>query len=611
MAGSKYRSEETRKKISETKKLTGAEDGKRVSKAKVGMPYVKGANWDETHHKPNSEDTRKGAYATHAQRKLNKVVQNEMLGAIREGLNATDKKGVPYYQRYVQKFLDNALNDPEGVCSRMLSSGLFNEKLLATLDKEATEAMNKETDFVIYRLRQTLFDKQKELFDNDTDKQVITICSRRSGKTECNARILIKKILKKGSPCLYINKTFQNAIDQLFDLVIDTAESIGIHPSHSSKSEGIIEFGNGSSIRFAGVSNIESIEKLRGFKFRCVIIDEIGHLGKNMDYLIDQVLIPAMADFSDSQMFFTGTPPRSKNYAVRLWDSGIKKYHWTLFDNPFIPDAEGFLKDYMSKKGLTIDDPLIQREWFGVVGAWDTEAQVFKGFRTYKDLPKDFNLDRIYIGVDFGFVDYNGIVSIMVDNLHKQAYAYRCRKFNKAGMEEIVGAIQAAYEDAQGELLSRGLDDKGKITIVTDTNEPALAFDLHKKYGLPVEKAYKYDEAGSWSETATALRTRVFTHEDCKDLITEYESTVWKRNENDDLIPEIDDDIFHPDAADALRYALRNILERWGNIEKDLEKKYEEKPSIPTPVVNVARTTLPPGFGNNNKGVQSLGRMQL
>lgn len=573
---------------------------------KSGLAVV---NFQKNHkgNEKTGDEKRKASALALAQRKINQVVQNEMLSAIREGLNALDESGVPYYQRYVKQFLDTAIQDPESICSRMLSSGLFNEKLLGKLDKEANEAIEKEKDFVIYRLRQTLFDKQKDVFDNDIDRQIIIICSRRSGKTELNARKLIKTCMKKDAKCLYLNKTFDNAIEQMYDLVVDTASRIGIKTAdNSSKRDGFIHFGNGSSIKFGGVNNIESIEKYRGFKFNLIIIDEVGHLGKNTNYLIDQVLTPATADFTDSQIIFTGTPPRVKNYAVKLWNSHIKKYNWTLLDNPFIPDPSSFIKQVCDAKGITIDDPFIQREYFGVVGAFDQEAMVFKNVLFYDDLPKDFHLDKIYIGVDFGFQDFNGIVSLLVDNLHKKAYVYRCRKFNKAGFEEVANSIIAAYEDAQSEFVKRGLEDKNNIRIVTDTNEPALAYDLAHKYKLPVEKAYKYDLAGSIEETATALRTRVYTHSSLDALKEEYESTVWKRDEDDTLVSEIDDDVYHPDAADALRYALRNVLEKWGNKVFEPEPVPGE-PTKETPAVTVTRLTMNPTFLNKNNGVIPLG----
>lgn len=550
--------------------------------------------------------------AATAQRKFNRVVETEMLDYLRDSLTAPDSKGVPYFQKYVSKFLKSALDEPNGVCSRMLSSGLFNEKLLQKLDSEAVNAMEKDQDFNIYRLRQTLFDKQREVFDNDYDKRIIVICSRRAGKTELNARKIIKTLMKKNHPVLYLNKTFDNAINQMWNLVEDICKKINFIPVESKKTDGYMSFANGSYLKFGGVNDIASIDKQRGFKYALVIVDEIAHI-KNTQYLIDEVLMPATSDYADSQMIFTGTPPRTKNYAVKLWNSGIKKYHWTFKENPFIPNATEFIEEVCKDKGVTIDEPFIQREYFGVVGAFDMDAMVYRNYKTYDKLPSDIHIDKVCIGVDFGFVDYNAIVNVIVDNLHKKCYIYRCDKFNKAGYDEVVFHIRQAYENAQALLLENAIDDRGNIIIITDTNEPTMCFDLNKKYGLPTEKAYKYDKAAGINELASAMRTgQVLVHESLENVKEECEATVWKRDENDVIIPEVDDDVYHPDIMDAILYVSRNVFERWG-------KKAADPIPQPTPQPHqtdnglrqqIQLGMIPPSayVGGN---IQSLGGMQL
>lgn len=383
-------------------------------------------------------------------------------------------------------------------------------------------------------------------------------------------------------------------------------------PVESKKTDGFMSFANGSFMKFAGVNDLAAMDKLRGARFSLVIQDEVGHI-KNAQYLIDEVLMPATADFADSQMIFTGTPPRVKNYAVTLWNSGIKRYHWTLKDNPFIPDPGPFIEQVCKEKGVTIDAPFIQREYFGVVGAFDMDALVYRSYKTYNLLPSDVHIDKVYIGVDFGFVDYNAIVNVVVDNLHKKCYVYRCDKFNKAGYEEVVFRIRTAYENAQAFLLEHGIDDKGNIFIITDTNEPTMCFDLNKKYGLPTEKAYKYDKAAGINELASAMRTgQVLVQESLENVKEECESTVWKRDENDVIIPEIDDDVFHPDIMDAILYVSRNVFERWG-------KKAADPIPQPTPQPHQTDNGLRqqiqlgmvPQSAYINNSVQSLGGMQL
>lgn len=578
---------------------------------KSGLAGVKTQSVCKGNTKTGKEKSSAGKKGT-SQQKINRIVETEMLDYLRDSLTAPDSKGVPYFQKYVDTFLKHAITEPDGVCSRMLSSGLFNERLLSKLDSEAVNAMEKDQDFNIYRLRQTLFDKQREVFDNDYDKRIIVICSRRAGKTELNARKIIKVLMKKNHPVLYLNKTFDNAINQMWNLIEDICKKINFIPIESKKTDGYMRFANGSYLKFGGVNDIASIDKQRGFKYALVVVDEIAHI-KNTQYLIDEVLMPATSDYADSQMIFTGTPPRTKNYAVTLWNSGIKKYHWTFKENPFIPNADEFIEEVCKDKCVTIDEPFIQREYFGVVGAFDMDALVYRNYKTYNLLPSDVHIDKVYIGVDFGFVDYNAIVNVVVDNLHKKCYVYRCDKFNKAGYEEVVFRIRTAYENAQAFLLEHGIDDKGNIFIITDTNEPTMCFDLNKKYGLPTEKAYKYDKAAGINELASAMRTgQLMIQESLENVKEECESTVWARDENDVIIPEIDDDVFHPDIMDAILYVSRNVFERWG-------KKAVDPIPQPTPQPHQTDNGLRqqiqlgmvPQSAYINNSVQSLGGMQL
>ena len=65
-------------------------------------------------------------------------------------------------------------------------------------------------------------------------------------------------------------------------------------------------------------------------------------------------------------------------------------------------------------------------------------------------------------------------------------------------------------------------------------------------------------------------------------LEDEFERTVYKRDEQDNILPEIDDDLFHPDAVDALLYASRQYAydcgEDSGNESKN-KKEAEQQES--------------------------------
>ena len=592
----------TKEELAEISRENGKKSAAKSSAKQAKIPK-------DSKHKPPKSD---GSQLHKGNATKNQVVSNSVHRAIeataldylREALIKVNDNGVPYYKDYVDKFLKDALEHPDGICSRMLGSSMFSERTLQKLDKESQDAVNKDREFAVYRIRKTLFDKQQEVFDDDISKKAIIICSRRAGKTELNARKILKSILTKDTPVLYLNKTFENAVRQLFDIVVDLAAQVELPIARASKSEGFIEFTNGSSIKFGGVADIASIEKYRGYKYRLVIVDEIGHI-KNSHYLIDEVLTPATMDYADSQMIFTGTPPRTKNYATKLWDSKIKHYHWTAADNPFIPNYEQFIEGICNEKGLTKDDPYIQREYFGNMNAYDTEAIVWKNYRLYDNLPTDHIPTKVYIGVDFGYVDDNAIVTVSVDKIRRRAYVIAVDTFNKADDDEIIARIQFAHNQAMAHLSKYDYDSEAipsMIKIVTDTNQPSLAATIHKRCKYVVEKAYKYDMIGSCQELAAELRTRLFIPHNAGKLIDDLDSTVFKRDEDDRLMPEIDDEAYHPNAAHALRYAQRNWCEEWGNSKETPSNIENLNPTRPENQQSITPSidNLPPWIKHQN-----------
>jgi hypothetical protein len=87
-----------------------------------------------------------------------------------------------------------------------------------------------------------------------------------------------------------------------------------------------------------------------------------------------------MIDYEDSMMVLNGTPPRvPKTFFEGMWNSpAFKRYTWSVLDNPHIPNPEEFVREMAAKRGLSLDAPFIQREYYGVMGSYDIEAMVYK-----------------------------------------------------------------------------------------------------------------------------------------------------------------------------------------------------------------------------------------
>ena len=503
-----------------------------------------------------------------ASRKANVLLKDLIYNHLKDSLLQQDKNGMEYYSKFLDKCLTVAMEDPNGRVGQTILNLIAKENAIEELDKIAENERNKDIDFMHYKLLKGLFKEQRDLLqDDDQYRKQIVICGRRAGKTYSNARRLVWTCIKPNSPCLYMNLTFTNAINQMWDEVHKAIEAVGLTIKSESKAEGNIIFTNGSSITFRGNNNKGEADKARGYSYRLVIIDEVGHQ-RNMTYLMDEVLRPCMADYADSVLVCTGTPPRVPHtWAEKAWnDKTFKQYHWTMYQNPNMPDPDVFIDDECRSKGVTRESSFIQREYLGILGAYDTEAQVFKDRKTYivpSDL-KELNFTNICIGVDFGFSDYNAVVSLAYNKNTRQAWVIRENKFNHADITTIVSVIKEHDEAAKSVLLSKNLSPE--VDVFCDNNEKSIIAELKRNYGVRAYPAWKHDKAMAIEQLAEELRTGRMNIPLHGALDDEMDSILYKRDEGTDaILPELDEDLgIHPDIMMALLYASRQYFHELG-----------------------------------------------
>lgn len=520
----------------------------------------------------NSPEAHKKSAET---RKTNRLIRTVVYDELKEKLLKDDGHGKAYYQKFLDKFLDTALKYPDSKPGATVAETIFQKELLQMLDEQHEKEMNKDRDFQRYRLIKDFFKEQRDvILETNHSKRMIVCCSRRAGKTDLASGAINYAAIIPDSRIIYINLTFTNAINQIWNNTIKRAETMGLEISKSSKADGTIEFGNGSSLRIMGNPNNSEIEKLRGeAKVSLIIIDEFFHQ-RNMQYAIDEVISPLMADRRDSTLLCMGTPPRlAKTYGEKCWsEKGWKKFHWTMFDNPYMPDPQDYLEEYCNNKGISIDSPFIQREYFGKIGVYDTEALVFKDRKTYNVFDKNEPITGICIGVDYGFSDYNAVISVAYNKSTKRSWVVKESKFNKAGVSDIINTIMEHYNYAV-ELCNINRIDKENIFIYADTNEESITYDLMNKYHLPAFNCYKYDKAYAIQLLAEELRTGRMQIPNNGILDNEMEQILYQRDDEDSIIPQIDEEIgIHPDAAMALLYASRKIF-----FDMDYEISFKEK----------------------------------
>ena len=499
-----------------------------------------------------------------ATRAVNIAIKNGVYEELRKQLAGGQ---TTYYSEFIEKYLKEAKKAPNSSAGKTVADIIFQQDILEKLDEQHQKEMANDIEFIQYKLFKQFFKEQREvLYEICHSKRIAVCCSRRAGKTDLASGAINIASMIPNTRIIYVNLTYTNALNQIFENTVERSEKAGLVITNSSKSGGEIEWANGSSLRICGNSNNAEIDKLRGEKrVSLVIIDEFFHQ-RNMEYAINEVIGPLMLDISNSTILCLGTPPRiPKTYGERVWktEKGWKKFHWTAEDNPYIPNYSEFIEELCKNKGITRDAPFIQREYYGVIGAYDTEAQVFKDYKTYKaDEPLDFIPDRVDIGVDIGFEDNNAIVALAYNN--EKARVIEERKFNRASVSEIIKQIQEVYSNSKKLLIENNKNANiNDVNIYCDMNNKELVYELYSVQKLPAFCCYKYNKAMAISQMAEFCRTSKIVIPEDGILADECDRTLYKRDDEDNILTEIDDELFHPDALMALLYACRQM---WYNI---------------------------------------------
>lgn len=500
---------------------------------------------------------------------LNKAVKTELFDTLRKEL--TEPKGKSkksFVQDYVQIMLKEAKSNPNGPIGNLIARQLLQEDIIASLDAETDKYLARDNDFNEYRLLKTLYKEQQAVFCDPASK-IIVIGSRRIGKTELSARLLVRDILKPNHHALYINTNFENAVNQCYGKVIKLLETLGIPIEEKHKNEGWLKLYNGSDVYFKGNADKSQADKRQGYGYSCVVIDEVQSQC-NLPYLMDTILKPALADYEDSKLICIGTPPRIPHTrAEAIWKDyeGWSKYNWDMTKNPYIKNPKQLIREICQEKHCTEDAPFIQREWKGQF-VYDKEAQVFKDSLIYvggnefvlnQIKEGKFKADYIYGGVDFGFSDYNAIVTIAWDKERNMGYVLDNYKFNKATVTVIVEKMKMSLAEAQ-EILIASNTDPHNVMYYGDTSDKSIIFELSVNYNFPIQCAYKHDKMEALSALSEMSRRFIYTPKGSP-LEDEYEMLVYKRDqETDAILPELDDDVFHGDSSMAYLYASRSLV---------------------------------------------------
>lgn len=399
-------------------------------------------------------------------------------------------------------------------------------------------------------LKDFLFKEQLALAEEQA-KFATAVCSVRAGKTTtCAADLIFTALGRPGIICLYITLARSSAKRIIWpDLHrINREFELGGIPNESDLS---FRFPNGSLIYCSGASDSTEIEKFRGLSnVALAYLDESQAFRSHIKELVEEILIKRLYD-TNGRLRLIGTPgPIPTGYFYEASQSSKWSHHgWTLHQNPWIEKKSGksvheLIQQDCDRKGVTLDDPSIQRECFG---RWVLDSNslllTYEAEKNHYDhLP---NGQFVYLlGMDFGFEDADAFTVLgyhegspdtyLIEELiaHKQTYEQMNENFNTLYRKYSFSKVMA---DPGG---------GGKKLIES----------LKRRYSVPMQIADKLGKIANYGLLNNALRTRRFFAK--KDSRFAQDCNLLEKD-RDKSTPERTIVKGHSDAIDACLYAFR------------------------------------------------------
>lgn len=420
------------------------------------------------------------------------------------------------------------------------------------------EELSKRVSAPLFDIKKHCF-KEQLAFIEDVSDFATAVCSRRAGKTVgCGADLTDTSQKRPGTVCLYITLSRASAKRIIWPelLELNRKYQLGGIPNIADLS---ITYPNGSVIYCSGAKTKSEIEKFRGLPLVLCYIDEAQSFGAFISELIDDVISKALYDYN-GRLRVIGTPsPIPSGYFYKIChDKEWSHHHWDMRQNPWLHLKSGktpmqLIERDLKRKGVTIEDPSIQRECFG---KWVTDLNSLV-FRYSADLnrfselpPSPAGGDWHYVvGVDMGFDDADAVAVLAYHENLPAVYL----------VEEIIRTKQTVSELAN--LLSEVIKKYNPHSVVLDAGGlgKKINEELNRRFSLPIKAAEKSRKFEYIELLNDSLRTgRFFAHEigqfaeDCMKVEWDRE-----RSKGDRLVVS---DRFHSDITDAVLYAFRESL---------------------------------------------------
>lgn len=396
------------------------------------------------------------------------------------------------------------------------------------------------------------FVKQNAFVQSDA-RFIAAQCSRRGGKSNglgLRYRNTMKRYL--GSTCIYLALTFDSAKSIMWPVLQELDERFKLG-WHFLEGKMIVTDPCGSKLRLYGADQKNFIKRLKGQKSPGIAVDEAQDFGSHLISLVDDILTPMMVDYPESWLGLAGTPgPVPKGYffdAVEKRKYGYEVHKWTLQDNPYILDPEGFIQQLIKKNEWAPNNPTLLREWRN---QWilDTEGLWIRYDETrnhFDELPSHVQQWNYICGVDLGFYDADAVCVLAWSEEDPNIYLVEEIITPRQGLTPLIKQIQYVITEYDPHRIM--VDSGGHGCI-------KMAEEIRTQFNIPAEAAIKKEKQQTVTFLNDTLRLGRFKAKKTSRFVEDsYLVEIdWEKSTPEKIVLK---NSFHSDIIDAVIYAYR------------------------------------------------------
>lgn len=395
---------------------------------------------------------------------------------------------------------------------------------------------------------------------NSPDYRFITACvSRRVGKTFIANIILQVVALMPGMTVLIISPDY--ALSSIsWDLQRQLLDKFDIERVRDNAKDRIIELSNGSMIKIASVSRVDSAV---GRSYDLIIFDEAA-LNDAGGQAFNIALRPTL-DKDGSKCIFISTP-RGDNWFRQFFDRGFSDEYpdWLSIHANYKENPRASTKD-IAQARKTMSHAEFEQEYEANFVTFEGQVWAFNN-SCIRDLTAMNNRiveapHRLEIigGLDLGFRDQTALVVMFVEHVDGFNHYYL--------LAEYVATERTTAKHA--EEIQKLVDLYDLDYIFADAAAAQSRYDLAAQYDITTVPAIKSVQDGIGSVGAVVDHDRLIVHEECTESIFALRNYKWKGDHVDGdwkIETQKPEHNRASHCADAIRYAIYTYERSMGGI---------------------------------------------